>query len=138
MVRQFIQAYNRFDMDGMLRDADEAVRFTNKVRGETTLTTNGKAALRNQAEEAAGYFIQREQKILHLREKGNRVIVDIEFSGILKKDMPGGPGAGEALRLTCQSVYSFENDKITEILDISRNWFGKKNNGDDHESGAKA
>ena len=61
MVRQFIRAYNRFDMDGMLRDADEAVRFTNKVGGETTLTTNGKAALRNQAEEAAGYFIQREQ-----------------------------------------------------------------------------
>ena len=63
MIEQYLQAYNQFDIPGMLAHLHPDIEFKNISNGEITLSLQGIEAFREQASQAAQYFRVRKQSI---------------------------------------------------------------------------
>jgi len=119
IIENYVDAYNHFDVDRMLADIDEEARFENISEGEVTLTTEGKEALREQAGEAAEVFSEREQVISNFQFHGQEVEVDVDFSATLAIDFSEDLKASDRIEMKGKSVFTFRDDKIIELKDIS-------------------
>ena len=119
IIENYIQAYNQFDVAGMIKDLSDTVIFENITNNEVDLRTDGKEAFQKQAEMAKQYFQQRAQTIEAWDFQENKVIIDISYQGILAIDLPNGMKAGDTLRLNGQSEFEFRDDKIVSIRDKS-------------------
>jgi hypothetical protein len=119
IVNNYIKAYNSFDIENMLSNLHENIEFKNISNGEVNLTTNGIAEFKTQAEQAKSIFSEREQKITNLHFDENKVEVEISYTGILAVDLPNGLKSGSKIELNGQSIFTFQNDKIIKIEDIS-------------------
>ena len=119
LVEAYIEAYNRFDVAGMLAPLHEDVVFRNVSGGEVTLTTTGKAAFRQQAEQATRYFSQRKQRVTDWQVSGPRVEVAIDYSAVAAIELPNGLQPGDALQLQGRSVFEIEDGQIISIEDLS-------------------
>ena len=118
-VTVYIEAYNRFDVDGMLVPLHEEVVFRNIANGEVSLTTTGKEDFRGQAEQVTRYFSEREQRVTHWQLAGNRVKVAIDYCATFAMELPNGLKPGDTLCLQGKSVFRFDDGKIISIEDIS-------------------
>ena len=118
-VTVYIEAYNRFDVDGMLAPLHEEVVFQNIANGEVNLTTTGKGDFRGQAEQATRYFSEREQRVTHWQLVSNRVEVAIDYCATVAMELPNGLKPGDTLRLQGKSVFRFDDGKIISIEDVS-------------------
>ncbi|MCC3156635.1 GNAT family N-acetyltransferase [Hymenobacter sp. 15J16-1T3B] len=119
LVQEYIDAYNRFDVAGMLRPLHPDVVFRNVAGGEVTLTTNGQNAFRQQAEQATQYFTQREQRVTDWRVAAGRVEINIDYNAVLAVELPNGLKPGDALQLQGRSVFGIFDGLIRSIDDIS-------------------
>ncbi len=119
IIEKYIEAYNSFDIEKMLSDMHDNVRFENISNGEITLTTNSIAELKNQAEQTKQYFTKREQRITNIDFNNDQVEIDIDYKGILAIDLPNGLKAGDKIELKGKSIFKFKDDKIIELKDIS-------------------
>lgn len=119
IIESYIESYNRFDVAGMLLDADPEITFDNVSNGKVTLRTNGIDELRKQAEESKAYFIERRQVIKEMKFGVGVVEAVVDFSGVLAADFPGGLRAGDKLELRGRSIFKFRDDMIIGITDIS-------------------
>ena len=119
LVEAYIEAYNRFDVASMFAPLHEDVVFRNVSNGEVNLTTTGKAAFRQQAEQATRYFSAREQRATKWQVSGPRVEVAIDYSAVAAIEFPNGLKPGDALQLQGRSVFEIENGQIISIEDIS-------------------
>ena len=119
LVESYLDAYNRLDVEGMLRPLHEQVVFRNVSGGEVSLTTTGKASFRAQAEQATHYFSQREQRVTDWQFSAGKVEVLIDYSAVAAMDFPSGLKAGDALHLQGKSVFEFADDQIITITDLS-------------------
>ena len=63
IVQNYIDSYNRFDIDGMIKDLHPNVIFEHVANDVVALKTEGIDAFRKQAESALGYFSERAQRI---------------------------------------------------------------------------
>ena len=119
LAENYIRAYNRFDIDGMLENLDEKIVFKNISNGETTLELEGIDAFRKQAEYGASLFSEREQTIEKIVFTEEGCEVDIDYKAVLAADLPNGLQSGEEINLKGKSKFRFSGGKITEIQDIS-------------------
>jgi len=119
LVAAYLEAYNRFDVDGMLAPLHDEVVFKNISNGEVTLTTSGKEEFRRQAEQATQYFSQREQRVTDWQAADSWVAVTIDYTGVAAIDFPNGLKPGDTLHLQGKAVFRFEDDQIISIEDIS-------------------
>lgn len=119
LVETYIEAYNRFDVAGMLAPLHEDVVFRNISNGEVNLTTTGKAAFRQQAEQATRYFSERQQRVTDWRVSGPQVEIAIDYSAVAAIEFPNGLKPGDALQLQGRSVFEIEDGRIISIEDIS-------------------
>lgn len=119
LAENYIRAYNRFDIAGMLENLDEKVVFKNVSNGEITLELEGLGAFRKQAEYAASLFSEREQTIEKIVFTDEDCEVDIDYKAVLGADLPNGLRAGEKISLRGKSKFRFGGGKIIEIQDIS-------------------
>ena len=119
IIENYVDAYNHFDVDRMLSDIDEEARFENISMGEVTLITKGVAALREQALEAADIFSERKQVITNFQFHEQEVEVDVDFSATLAIDFSEELKAGDRIEMKGKSVFTFRDDKIIELKDIS-------------------
>jgi len=119
LIETYLEAYNRFDVAGMLAPLHENVVFSNISNGEVSLTTTGKAAFRQQAEQATRYFSTREQRVTDWQVSGPRVEVAIAYSAVAAIEFPNGLKPGDTLQLQGRSVFEIENGRIISIEDIS-------------------
>ncbi|KAA3440745.1 nuclear transport factor 2 family protein [Rufibacter hautae] len=119
IIRNYTDSYNHFNVEGMVRDFDEAVVFENIANGETNLSLTGLQAFKAQAEQAKNYFSSRKQTITSLNHQGNQTEVNIAYSAILATDLPNGMKKGDELTLQGKSVFTFSGDKIIKLADIS-------------------
>jgi hypothetical protein len=118
-VKQYIHAYNEFDIDSMLVKLHPSIVFKNISHGEVDLITVGLEAFKAQAQKAATYFRHREQLISDLKIEDQLAEVAIDYKAILAIDLPNGMKQGETLQLKGRSVFRFENDLIISIEDYS-------------------
>jgi hypothetical protein len=118
-IKQYIHAYNDFDIEGMLVKLHPSIVFKNISHGKVALITVGLGEFKVQAQKAVTYFRHREQLISDLKIKDQWAEVTIDYTAILAIDLPNGMKQGETLRLKGRSVFRFENDLIISIEDYS-------------------
>lgn len=119
IIENYIDAYNSFDIDRMLSDMHDDIKFENISNGEVNLATNGIEELRNQAELARRLFKERKQTITDIKFDDNQVEVKIDYRGILAVDFSNELKTGDVIKLKGSSVFRFKDNKIIEIKDIS-------------------
>jgi len=119
LIRNYIAAYNSFDVEGMIAGMASQVVFENIQDGKVTLRLEGIEAFRRQAEEAKAYFWERTQRVNHITQKGEEYEVEIEYEGVLAIDLPNGPSKGQKLRMNGKSIFRIENGQIVQLTDSS-------------------
>ncbi|MET3846560.1 O-acetyl-ADP-ribose deacetylase (regulator of RNase III) [Paenibacillus sp. OAE614] len=119
LIHRYIEAYNSFDIEGMLSVLHPDVIFRNIVGNEVTVETNGLQSFRALAEKAAALFSIRHQTILELREINGRIEADIDYTGVLASDLPDGVKAGDTIRLQGRSIFMIRDGKLSLIEDYS-------------------
>jgi len=118
-VIKYIDAYNNFDVDGMLAALHPEIQFKNVTGGEVTHTLNGIAACKSQAESILPLFSERKQTIIEWHSSEERIKVLIDYIAILAADFPNGLKAGEQLQLKGKSIFRIQDNLIIAIEDIS-------------------
>lgn len=119
IIENYIDAYNSFDIDRMLSDMHDDIKFENISNGETNLITNGLEELRNQAEQAKQLFKERRQKITDIKFNADQVEVKIDFNGVLAVDFSNELKTGNVIELKGNSIFTFKDNKIIELKDIN-------------------
>jgi hypothetical protein len=119
LIEQFIAAYNRFDVDGMISQLAPDVRFENYTGDTLTNATDGIEQFRELAERSKGMFAEREQRIVSVTGDDRSATVGIAYRGRLAIDVPDGPSAGTMIEMDGRSEYSFDGDRIVKIVDRS-------------------
>lgn len=103
----------------MVLNLNENVVFENYSRDELTHAISGLEAFEQQATEEKSYFTTRKQVITSWNFEGDTVSIDIDYHAVLAIDFPNGMKAGDTLQLKGQSVLTFQDGKITGIVDKS-------------------
>jgi steroid delta-isomerase-like uncharacterized protein len=119
LIDRYINAYNAFDIEGMLALVSQDVRFENYSGDQLTASANGVDEFRHLAERAKSVFSEREQRVTLLEVNQDFAVAEIAFRGRLAADIPGGPVAGTVLELQGNSQFSFRDGRITKIVDRS-------------------
>ncbi len=119
IIRDYVTAYNNFDIEGMVKNLRNDVEFINEYRGDVTMTTNTIEEFKGQAEHAKNYFQFREIKITDLAERDNTVTISTEFSaGMIVEKKPGYPAKIQNVEMKGTTIFYFEDDTITKMRDI--------------------
>lgn len=119
LVEQFIDAYNAFDIDGMIALLHRDCSFRNIPGGHVNASTEGVEGFRKLAEMSKSLFSSRRQTITGSRWTGDTLVVEIDFEGTLQADIPDGPESGQTLNLHGRSEYRFQDGRIILLTDIS-------------------
>ena len=97
IIENYVQSYNNFDVDGMIKDLHNNVVFENISGGEVNLKLEGLEAFKKQAESAKGLFKERKQTIKSWDFQDDAITIKIDYYGILASDLPNGMKAGDEL-----------------------------------------
>lgn len=119
IIRNYIECYNHFDVEGMILDFDPGIVFKNIQGDQVTLQLEGLEAFIAQARAALGFFTERKQQIRSMVHNDDQTEVEIDYQAVLAMDFPNGMKKGDALVLTGKSIFTFRNDKVIAITDIS-------------------
>jgi len=119
LIEQFLDAYNRFEIEGMMELVDPEIEFRNVSGGDVDTTAIGQDEFRELAEQSAFLFSSRKQTPTNIQAEDDVVSVDIDFVGTLATDIPDGPKAGEELRVAGRSEFVFRDEKIYRLTDFS-------------------
>ncbi|SEO21991.1 SnoaL-like domain-containing protein [Mucilaginibacter gossypiicola] len=119
IISNYVKAYNSFDVEGMLKNLAPSLKFQNISNGDVNMELDGIEAFRSQAEQAVKLFDRREQIIRSFKHTGNKTEIAIDYNAILAVDLPNGLKKGDELNLKGHSIFTFDEDKIVGIMDIS-------------------
>ncbi|MEP0265324.1 nuclear transport factor 2 family protein [Dokdonia sp.] len=119
VIKSYINAYNSFDVKGMIKNLSSDIIFKNITNDTVDLVTNGVDEFKTQAEKAVSFFSQREQKIINAIQENDIITIGIDYTGTLAIDLPNGLKEGEILEMQGKSIFRFEGLQIIEINDIS-------------------
>ncbi len=119
IISNYIDAYNNFDVDGMLSNLDPTIKFENVSNGTVNMTLIDNTEFRQQAEQVKNLFSKRKQTIKSYIHVGNQTEIEIDYQATIAIDLPNGLKQGDELKLTGRSIFTFFNDKIIALTDIS-------------------
>ncbi|MCJ0741076.1 nuclear transport factor 2 family protein [Pedobacter montanisoli] len=120
IIQNYIEGYNQFDIEKMIRDFENDIVFQNVQNGEITLSLEGIEEFKQQAEQACTYFSERQQIITSYHHQDKQTEIEIDYQATLAIDLPNGMKKGDQLRLKGKSIFEFSaNDKIIKLTDIS-------------------
>lgn len=119
VILDYIDAYNRFDVEGMLTNLDENIQFANSTDGVVNMKLNGLAEFKKAAAEATTLFLERTQTITSWLFEEERITIGIHYHAILATNLPNGLKRGDELNLQGQSIFRFLGNTIVELTDIS-------------------
>ncbi len=119
LIQKYIEAYNQFDIEGMLTILSDDIKFENVQNNEVNVSTNGKIEFKELAEQAKTIFTERRQTIENIEDGSALTSVKISYYGKLASDLPNGMKAGDELNLNGVSEFIFSNNKICSIRDVS-------------------
>lgn len=119
IIRSYIEGYNEFDVQKMIRDLDDNIVFQNIQNEEITLELSGIDNFIKQAEEVKNYFKYRHQEVISIKHIDDKTTIAIDFTAVAARNLPNGMKKGQKLKLTGESIFSFQNNKVIKIMDIS-------------------
>ncbi|MGS4343993.1 nuclear transport factor 2 family protein [Myroides odoratus] len=119
IIAHYIESYNNFDVQGMIRDLDQNVIFENSTNGKVDLQLIGKDVFEQHAEKVKQYFSTRNQKIVAWQVEKKLIRLDIQYSAVLAIDLSNELKAGDVLELSGKSEFVIEEGKIKSIRDYT-------------------
>lgn len=119
LIECYIDYYNSFDIDGMMSVIHPDIEFKNVSGGKVNATASGVDEFRQLAEKSKGLFTSRKQTVIKFWSNDDRASIEVAYEGVLASDLPNGMKAGETLRLSGRSEFTFHDGKIFRIMDIS-------------------
>lgn len=119
IIERYLEAYNSFDIEGMLRLLHKEVQFRNYSNGEMNTETRGIQEFKELAEKSAKIFSSRCQTITSYTAVAGKAEVLIDYEAILSADLPNGLKQGDRLQLKGKSVFEIRDGKIGIIEDYS-------------------
>ncbi|WP_336789614.1 nuclear transport factor 2 family protein [Paenibacillus sp. MMO-177] len=119
IIENYLEAYNTFNIEGMVHLLHKDIVFRNISNGETTTETRGIQAFRELAEQSSTMFSSRRQIITECSIINDKVEVGIDYEGILAVNFPNGLKMGDKLQLNGKSKYEIKEGKISLIEDYS-------------------
>lgn len=119
IVDKYIEAYNAFDIEGVVRLLHKEVLFRNFSNGEVTTETHGVEEFRELAEKSTTIFSSRCQTVTDYISSGDKAEVQIDYEGVLAVDLPNGLKAGDKIQLQGKSVFQSQEGKLSVIEDYS-------------------
>lgn len=119
LIHRYLDAYNHFDVDGMLRTLHPEIAFNNMVSGKITASTYGIEAFRGLAEQSITLFSRREQRITAVDVRADGATVSLDFHAVLAMDLPNDLKQGQELRLTGSSEFHFRDGLVDRLSDVS-------------------
>ena len=119
LIDKYIEAYNGFDVPGMLACLHSDVQFEHSTNGDVTVRLDGKAAFEAQATRAAAWFMERTQHVTAFRWQDEQAEANIDYFAITATDLPNGIKAGTILQFSGRSIFSFRDELIAFIQDFS-------------------
>jgi hypothetical protein len=118
-VKNFIAAYNSFDLPGMMALVHPEIHFKNISNGMTTVHTTGKMEFQRLAENSAALFREREQQMIAYSIDENIVTIEIHYHAVLALEHPQGQHNNGTIDLSGKSEYIFKEGLIFSIVDES-------------------
>lgn len=119
IIDYYVEAYNSFDVEGIVKLLHKEIMFRNFSNGEVDTETKGIQEFKELAENSSKIFASRRQTIVSYSAIDNNVEVQIQYEGILAVDLPNGLKAGDKLQLKGKSVFQIKDGKILLIEDYS-------------------
>ena len=119
LIEHYTRAYNDFDVDGMIKHLNENIRFESFSNGKVELRIEGIEAFKKQAESAKAYFSERKQTIRSWAFTDQKVRIEIDYRATLAIDFSNALKSGDLFQLKGESIFYFENNQITHIIDKS-------------------
>ena len=119
LIDRYVAAYNAFDVEGMLAVLDPEVEFRNLSGGMETATAHGREEFRELARRGVKLFRSRRQSVREYYADGDRAWITVDYEGVLAMDLGPGLAAGDTLRLTGRSAFTFRDGAIVELVDES-------------------
>jgi ketosteroid isomerase-like protein len=119
VIDRYIAAYNSFDVAGMLELLHPDIEFRNIANGEVTAAARGRDEFRALAKRAVTLFTSRRQTVRDYGSDGDEAWITVDYEGVLATDLGPGMAAGDTLRLTGRSTFSFRDGLIVELVDES-------------------
>ncbi|RED75305.1 nuclear transport factor 2 family protein [Cohnella phaseoli] len=119
IIDSYIEAYNSFDIEGMLALLHEEVLFRNYSNGEVSTETKGIHEFKELAENSAQIFSSRCQTITSYSQIDGKVEIQIDYEAVLAADLPNGLKQGDRIQLKGKSIFEIREGKITLIEDYS-------------------
>ncbi len=119
IIQKYIDAYNNFDVEGMVTNLASTVKFVNISDDVINMSITGLEEFKHQAEQAKAYFSERKQSIISFTHNNDQTNIEIDYEAVLAVDFPNGLKKGEKLNLKGRSIFEFYENTITAITDIS-------------------
>ena len=119
IINNYLEAYNKFDIERMVLDFHPNIKFENIASGEINMTLNGIESFKEQAEKAATLFSSRTQTARGYQHREHETETGIDYHAVLAMDLPNGMKKGEELKMQGRSIFKFSGNKIIELTDIS-------------------
>ncbi|WP_298513790.1 hypothetical protein [uncultured Kordia sp.] len=121
IIQAYIDAYNNFDISGMMQNMQRDIIFENYDAEKRTLSTKGIEEFETQAKKAATLFSMRNQQIKGIQKNDakNTIEVSIKYQGIFAVDMTETLKKGTKITLEGKSIFYFFDQKINKIVDKS-------------------
>ncbi|WP_419393926.1 nuclear transport factor 2 family protein [Cytobacillus praedii] len=119
IIDYYVEAYNSFDVEGIVKLLHKEIMFRNFSNGEVDTETKGIQEFKELAENSSKIFASRRQTIVSYSAIDNNVEVQIQYEGILAVDLPNGLKAGDKLQLKGKSEFQIKDGKILLIEDYS-------------------
>ena len=80
LIRRYIDAYNRFDVEGMMALIHPDIEFINVAGGEVNATASGANEFRSLAEQSKTLFSSREQTIITFEPTPDGASIEVAFT----------------------------------------------------------
>ena len=119
IIEQYVEAYNSFDIEGMVNLLHEDIVFQNFSGGKMNVETKGTQPFRELAQQSSAMFSSRRQKITHFENADDKIAVHVDYEAIVAIDLPNGLKAGDKIELKGKSLFQMEHGQIIRIEDHS-------------------
>jgi SnoaL-like polyketide cyclase. len=119
LITNYINAYNSFDIDGIVRLLHHDIEFRNISNGAVDTETKGIEQFRTLAERSAKFFSQRRQTVKDIIMNDDKAVIEIDYEAILASDLPNGLKAGQTIKMQGKSIFQMKDEKLIMIEDYS-------------------
>ncbi|OBZ17141.1 nuclear transport factor 2 family protein [Bacillus sp. FJAT-26390] len=119
MIENYVEAYNSFQVEGMIKLMHKDILFRNFSNGELNTETIGIEAFRELAVQSSKMLSSRRQTITNYRAVDDKIEVQIDYEGIMAVDLPNGLKIGDRLELKGKSIFGIKEGKLSLIEDYS-------------------